>query len=146
MSMRLLRHTLRPAFAVCLLASQFLSGRSTYLTGNVTMEAAGALLALLGILLFAFSSLSLRRAQKANAIARGGPYAYLRHPIYASIYVFSIGLGLLFYSWIWFAVLAGFIPLWFLEAREEEKEMIRSHGTEYVLYQARTGMFFPRLT
>jgi protein-S-isoprenylcysteine O-methyltransferase Ste14 len=36
-----------------------------------------------------------------------------------------------------------FIPLWYLECKEEEKELMESQRQEYADYEKRTGMFFP---
>jgi protein-S-isoprenylcysteine O-methyltransferase Ste14 len=38
-----------------------------------------------------------------------------------------------------------FIPFWYIECREEEKEMIKLFGEKYIEYQKKTGMFFPRM-
>jgi len=46
----------------------------------------------------------------------------IRHPIYTSAYILSIGLGLIFFAWFWFIVMIVFLPFWYLECREEEKD------------------------
>jgi protein-S-isoprenylcysteine O-methyltransferase Ste14 len=38
-----------------------------------------------------------------------------------------------------------FIPLWYMECRKEEKEMIKMHGQEYIDYRKKTGMFLPKI-
>ena len=96
-----------------------------------------------GILLLITASLHLRKAVNAKDIVISGPFKYIRHPIYTSIYILSIGLGLIFFAWLWFIVMIVFIPFWYIECREEEKEMIKLHGEKYIEYQKKTGMFFP---
>ncbi len=96
-----------------------------------------------GILLWIIASLHLRKAVKAKEIAASGAFKYIRHPIYASIYILSIGLGLIFFSWFWFIVMIVFLPFWYLECKEEEKEMIKFYGQKYIEYRKRTGMFLP---
>jgi protein-S-isoprenylcysteine O-methyltransferase Ste14 len=109
------------------------------------MVITGAVITALGILLFISASISLNKALRKNGIAMTGPYRYIRHPIYLVIYIFSIGLGLLFYTWVWFLVLALFLPLWYMVAKDEEKQMTALHGNEYAVYRTRTGMFLPKI-
>jgi protein-S-isoprenylcysteine O-methyltransferase Ste14 len=61
------------------------------------------------------------------------------------MYVLSAGLGFVFFAWLWFLVMVAFIPLWSLECKKEEKEMIELYGPRYIDYQKRTGMFFPKV-
>ena len=98
--------TLRPAFGLCLFLSQFASGRSTILTDNVILVAAGGILTAAGIGYMVWASIHLQRATETHRVATDGPFRFTRHPIYASIYVFSAGLGLAFFSWVWFAVIS----------------------------------------
>lgn len=103
----------------------------------------GAVLVALAIGLLIRASLHLRRAASKNQIAQGGPYRTIRHPVYVSIYLLSFGLGVMFFAWLWFAVLVAFIPLWYLECRREEQEMTVIYGTAYASYREKTKMFIP---
>ncbi len=136
---------LRPAFALCLFLSQLVSPRSSVFTQDPLLLALGLMFILAGVLLWISASRFLSQATRAEEIATSGPFNYVRHPIYLSMYILSIGLGLIFFTWLWFVVLIAFLPLWYLECRGEEKEMIELHGDEYVDYQARTGMFLPKI-
>jgi len=89
--------------------------------------------------------LHLRKAVNAEDVVISGPFKYIRHPIYTSMYILSIGLGLIFFAWLWFIVMIIFIPFWYLECRQEEKEMIKLYGQKYIDYQKKTGMFLPRI-
>jgi protein-S-isoprenylcysteine O-methyltransferase Ste14 len=80
---------------------------------------------------------------RADDIAANGPYRYIRHPLYVSIYLFSIGLGLIFFAWLWFLVLVACAPLWWFECRHEERGMAERHGETWNAYQARTWMLIP---
>jgi protein-S-isoprenylcysteine O-methyltransferase Ste14 len=143
--MKFLHISLKPLFAICLLGSQFAASRTTIVTDNMPMVIASAIIISLGLLLFISASIPLNKALKANRIAVTGPYKYIRHPVYLTIYVFSLGLGLLFYTWVWFIVLAVFLPLWYLESKGEEKQMIQLYGDKYAEYRTRSGMFLPRI-
>jgi protein-S-isoprenylcysteine O-methyltransferase Ste14 len=97
-----------------------------------------------GVILLIAASIHLERAKEIGVMATSGPFHYIRHPIYASIYLLVIGLGFLFFAWLWFLVIVVFIPLWWCESKEEEKEMLEKYGEKYVDYQERTKMFIPR--
>jgi len=140
---RILHKIIRPLFGICLFLSQFTSSRITFFTDNPWLLSAGVLVFIAGILLWIAASLNLNQAAKENKIAVSGPYKVIRHPVYTSIYVLSAGLGLMFFTWLWFIVMTAFIPLWYIECLNEEKEMIKLHGQEYINYRSRTGMFIP---
>jgi len=141
---RRLSAVLRPAFGLFLFLAQFTATRETLFTANVYLRGLGIVLILTGFWLWGNASRHLQRAGKQGIIAQTGPYRAIWHPIYTSIYIFSAGLGCLFFAWLWFGVLLVFAPLWYLECREEERQLLAIHGQEYVAYQQRTGMFFPR--
>jgi protein-S-isoprenylcysteine O-methyltransferase Ste14 len=98
-----------------------------------------------GIVLWAAASVHLREAQRADSVATDGPFRAIRHPIYTSIYLLSIGLGLMFFAWTWFLVLVIFLPLWYRECRIEEEGMEARYGEAYAAYRERTKMFIPGL-
>lgn len=144
-SRRILHVVLRPAFGICLFLSQFTSNRNTLFTDNPYLLFLGLLFLVCGILLWITASLHLRNAINRKEIAISGPFKYIRHPIYTSIYILSIGLGFIFFAWYWFIVMVVFIPFWYVECMEEEKEMIKFHGQKYIDYRKRAGMFLPRI-
>lgn len=79
-----------------------------------------------------------------QSLVTAGPYRYIRHPIYVAFISFFIGTELILTSWlIVFALpLLGYI---FWQARQEETLLAASFGQTYRSYQARTGMFLPRV-
>lgn len=143
--MRFLSTILRPAFGLFLFLAQFTAPRGTLFTANVTLLGLGVILILAGFGLWGNASRHLQRAREQGVIAQTGPYRKIRHPIYGGIYLFSAGLGCLFFAWLWFGVLFAFAPLWYLECREEERQLLEIHGQDYATYQQRTGMFLPKL-
>ena len=137
-ALEVLHTVLRPAFGVVLFLTQFTSRRGSFFSENPILLALGAVFVLAGAALWIWASVHL---QRVNGIAMSGPYRAIRHPIYASIYLLSIGLGFLFFAWLWFVALVVFLPLWWLECVSEEKEMLERYGEAYRAYQERTGMF-----
>jgi len=140
---RIIHLTVRPVFGGCLLLAQIFTNRTSFFTGNYFLLITGILIFLAGILLTVFSSIHLGKVRDTKQIAVTGPFKFIRHPIYTAIYILSIGLGLIFFSWLWIIVMIIFIPLWYIECREEEKEMLKINEQEYADYKNRTGMFIP---
>jgi protein-S-isoprenylcysteine O-methyltransferase Ste14 len=105
-----------------------------------------------GIILWAGRTLSLRRAmgkelfldKSESKLITGGPYAYVRNPLYFGVLVCFLG---------WFLLLR-LTPLGFLTvifafhfygvAKWEEGELKRRFGQEYTEYAKQVPLFFPR--
>lgn len=137
-------HTLiRPAFAGALAISQFTSQRDTIFTSNTVVLTLGILTTIAGVWLWAEAARHLTRAVAEAALATTGPYRSIRHPIYTSMYLLCIGLGLIFFAWLWFFVLLLFAPLWWFEARREEEAIGALYGESYTIYRSETTMFVP---
>jgi len=143
--MKFLSAILRPAFGLFLFLSQFTASRTSFFTESVPLLSLGVALVIAGNWLWISASIHLRKATALNAIAAEGPYKYIRHPIYVSVYLLSAGLGCIFFAWLWFGVLLAFAPLWYLECVEEERQMLEIYGQDYVAYQQRTGLFLPKI-
>ncbi len=76
-----------------------------------------------------------------------GPYAYTRNPMLTGVFSLLFGFGVLFGSaflLIVFTPLFIFINFWELKSIEEP-ELEKRLGEEYIEYQKRTPMFFPKL-
>jgi protein-S-isoprenylcysteine O-methyltransferase Ste14 len=100
-------------------------------------------LILAGLFLFVKAARHCQRAIHAESFATGGPFEYIRHPIYASMYLLCAGLGLVFFTWLHFLVLVVFLPLWWIECKREEEAIRRKHGEKYARYQEHTSMIIP---
>jgi len=134
---------LRPVFAALLAISQFTSRRGAIFTPNDVVLILGVLITVAGVWLWAAAARHLTRAVAAATLATTGPYRTIRHPIYASMYLICIGMGLVFFAWLWFAVLLAFAPLWWLEARREEEAIAAEYSEAYTAHQSQTAMFVP---
>lgn len=81
-----------------------------------------------------------------HTLITNGVYRRIRHPMYASQWLWSIGQALLLPNWI--AGMAGFVsfvPLYLLRIPREEQMMLDHFGDGYRDYCARTGRVLPRL-
>jgi protein-S-isoprenylcysteine O-methyltransferase Ste14 len=80
-----------------------------------------------------------------HRLVTGGPYAWVRHPMYTAMFGMGAAFAFLTANWGFFifavAMIAGFV----LRAPREEQMLLDAFGEEYRAYQQKTGRFFPRL-
>ena len=81
--------------------------------------------------------------KEQHELVRGGPYAYVRHPIYTGLLLAFIGTAIVRGEWRGvLAVLIAFAALW-RKLRLEERWMIETFGDEYRRYRERTAALIP---
>lgn len=88
-------------------------------------------------------SLQLR---EGHELVTGGVYRSVRHPMYASMWLWGVAQALLLQNWIagW-ASLVLFLPLYLLRVPRKERMMLDEFGEGYRAYMNRTGRVVPRL-
>lgn len=130
--------------------------RANYRWSEKTRQRAGGLgAALMGVAVLIFWrahadlgqnwSPTLEIAERQTLVTRG-IYRYIRHPMYASQWVWSVGQLLLLQNWIAGPLgFLGFLPMYFLRVPREEQMMLEHFGDEYRDYMAQTGRIFPRV-
>ena len=75
-----------------------------------------------------------------------GIYRVIRHPMYASQWIFAIATALLLQNWIaGFLNVLVFIPFYVLRVKAEEQMMLEQFGDQYRSYMEKVGAVFPRL-
>jgi protein-S-isoprenylcysteine O-methyltransferase Ste14 len=83
---------------------------------------------------------------KCDAIIKGGPYRWIRHPIYLSYSLAWSAAPVATHSLFLAITAAIMITCYVLSAREEERRMaLGSHGAEYADWQRRTWRLIPFL-
>jgi protein-S-isoprenylcysteine O-methyltransferase Ste14 len=84
--------------------------------------------------------------RKGHQLVSQGVYRLIRHPMYASIWLWCLAQGLLLENWLagWYA-LAAFALMYFIRTPREERMMCESFGQEYRNYMRQTGRLFPRI-
>ena len=83
--------------------------------------------------------------RKEHTLIKNGIFGYIRHPMYASQWVWVIAQPLLLQNWIaGFLNLLVFIPFYVLRVRAEEQMMLDTFGDEYRKYMAETGAILPK--
>lgn len=104
----------------------------------------GIFLLLVGAPVWAIAFAQMLRNVPRGRLMTSGPYALMLHPLYSSIAVFVIpGLGLLFNTWLGFAVGAILYLGLRVYAPYEERVLLATFGGEYLSY--RSSVMFPWL-
>ena len=79
-----------------------------------------------------------------HTLVTTGIYARIRHPIYASQWLWVIAQTMLLQNWIaGFSNLIIFVPFYFLRVRSEEQMMLDTFGESYRAYLRATGAVIP---
>ena len=83
--------------------------------------------------------------REKHELVTGGPYRWVRHPLYTVGSSFFASLGLVAANW--FMGLASVVVLVMLMVRlpKEEEKLIERFGDEYRAYMKRTGRLLPRI-
>jgi protein-S-isoprenylcysteine O-methyltransferase Ste14 len=86
-------------------------------------------------------SLELR---EGHQLVTHGVYRLIRHPMYASIWLWAIAQGMLLQNWFagW-SLVPVFAAMYFLRIPREEQLMCESFGEAYRDYMRRTGRLLP---
>ena len=88
---------------------------------------------------------TLEIREKHELITRG-IYSAIRHPMYASQWLWAFAQILLLQNWIaGFSSLVVFIPFYFLRVKAEEQLMLEQFGDQYRFYMQKVGAVFPKL-
>lgn len=89
-------------------------------------------------------SISLQIRER-HTICKNGVYALMRHPMYASVWLWGVGQALMLENWLagW-GTIAPFAILYFLRTPREERMLCESLGEDYRAYMAATPRIFPR--
>jgi len=136
---------------VCALAAAHLTRRHPDLFGLPVVPDAlsatlGVLLVICGTWIYVYTLLVLNRAVKAGTLAVTGPFAQVRHPLYASWIVLLIpGVAFLMHSWLVLsAAVVGYGSFRALITREETTLAAR-YGEAYRKYESTHNRLIPRL-
>lgn len=100
-----------------------------------------------GLATFIWACITLARIWRKNGFCMSGPYALLRHPMYAAIlWNGTACVAFAFEAWL---VLVGVVPLhlwWTYLVSKEEAVLHRKYGAMYGRYMHDVGQFYPRLS
>ena len=84
------------------------------------------------------------RETERTALVAGGPFRWVRNPIYSSMVLVALGLALAAPNVLSVLALVALLVALELQVRlVEEPYLTRAHGTSYRDYASRTGRFVP---
>ena len=78
-------------------------------------------------------------------LIKSGIYAHIRHPIYTSALLLSLGLALITASWWGFALFVLACVAFVIRIRAEERALLAKFDGEYQEYKQKTGALLPKL-
>jgi protein-S-isoprenylcysteine O-methyltransferase Ste14 len=103
-----------------------------------------------GMLLFIVCVIHLKRAflgdvePATDRLIATGPYRWVRHPLYLSMFLATFGLAIALHSlWALVIILFFFMPSGLWRARLEEEALARRFGQEWEDYVAETYFILP---
>jgi len=80
----------------------------------------------------------------AGTLVTGGPYRWVRHPMYLSFLLYNLGIAMISSNWLVYAGAAlCFGYLYASRVDREERVMLEAFGDEYRAYAAHTGRVIP---
>jgi protein-S-isoprenylcysteine O-methyltransferase Ste14 len=128
------------------------SMRWSYVSLPGWVRTAGAALAACGVAMLAWVFITLGRnfsmslvVRRDHVLVTGGPYRWIRHPMYTGFSMFFGGLCLASASWLVGVTAAlGFGTVMIVRTPQEERMLRDRFGEEYEAYRRRTGRFLPR--
>ncbi len=96
--------------------------------------------------LLVWSVVLLISAKRKNEIIKKGPYAIIRHPMYAGIVLLvNPALAILFRSWSLLEASLILYFVWKYFVRKEEKKLMGVFGDDYKKYCQEVGCIFPKI-
>ena len=112
----------------------------------------GACLGIISLPLFAWTHHTLGKnwsvallTKEGHTLVANGPYRWVRHPMYTTIFLQALAFFLLSANWIIGMTGLGTSILCVARVGDEEALMIEEFGDQYRAYMQRTGRFLPRI-
>jgi protein-S-isoprenylcysteine O-methyltransferase Ste14 len=79
-----------------------------------------------------------------HELVRTGPYAIVRHPIYASLLALTLSTGLLLSQWLWFAIgVVVFLVGTEIRVHIEDSLLASRFGKDFAEYKRRVPAYLP---
>jgi protein-S-isoprenylcysteine O-methyltransferase Ste14 len=132
---------------VLLVSTQYIFFSKPRLTDDTFKLILGILLTAAGLCLWMYVTHYMRiqgSFSSKKELCTEGPFRFIRHPMYVSVYIMLAGIGFLLSAWLWFVLMLVFIPIWYGVSRMEENQMAGIWKEKYLDYKRQTGMFFPK--
>ncbi len=83
--------------------------------------------------------------KEGHQLIHSGPYAYVRHPIYAGMLVGCIGATMVIGEWRGIVAVILLLSAHSRKAMREESLLTKEFGEQYAAYRRRAGFLFPKV-
>jgi len=110
---------------------------------GVALFFVGGVVGIAGVWVLGRNRTPFPRPRERSGFIQRGIYARVRHPLYLSVMLASLGWALIWQSWPSFVAALVLIPFFQAKARREER-WLRDMFPEYADYQCRVPRFLPR--
>lgn len=120
---------------------------------RTVMVVVGLLLVVVGVTFNLWGRVALKsywanqiKIFEGQRLLTSGPFAVVRHPLYASLIWIFIGGALIYANPLSLVlVCCVFVPMMYVRARKEDALLLSTFGEQYAGYRKSTWMFFPRV-
>lgn len=124
--------------------------RKNFLPNTPAVQYAGVLLILIGCGFAVWARVTLAgnwsgsvTVKENHVLITRGPYAWVRHPIYAGILFALVGTAVVSGQFVYLLALALSIFALWLKLRTEEKFMLETFGEQYIVYRQHVKALIP---
>ncbi|HET6352018.1 MAG TPA: isoprenylcysteine carboxylmethyltransferase family protein [Coriobacteriia bacterium] len=120
--------------------------RGVVLVVGIALMLAGSVVNVTGRLYLKSNWANQIRIYEGHWLVTGGPFGFVRHPLYASLIWMFVGGSLVYGSVAGLLLTFGvFVPMMYVRAKKEDALLAEAFGEAHEAYRRRTGMLFPRL-
>ena len=123
---------------------------TTFLSGAWAIHSLGLLLTLLGCGLAVWARIVLGSnwsgtvtVKENHVLITGGPYAWVRHPIYSGFLLALVGTVLVLGKFLWLLAVGFALLATWMKSRAEEGFMQQEFGEQYIAYKQRVKALIP---
>lgn len=127
------------------LVARLLPGPNALSLIGIGIAAAGSLFAIWGRHYLGGNWGVMIGLKKGHTLVRTGPYATVRHPIYAGVGIGMLGSAVALGDAFGIFVLLGVLLFLFLRMADEETILVEEFGEEYLEYEKKVRRFIPFL-
>jgi protein-S-isoprenylcysteine O-methyltransferase Ste14 len=110
---------------------------------NAGLLPIGLAVGFLGLLLRAWAA---GHIEKNRRLSTGGPYAFVRNPLYLGSFLLAMGFALVWHWGFVLLVIAFFVLVYAPTIQQERDSMASLFPTEYAEYAAHVPLFLPRVS
>ncbi len=114
------------------------------IAAGAVLFVAGGYFGIVGVMVLGRNRTPFPQPREGSALIQRGIYAHVRHPLYTSVMLASLGWALLWQSAAAFGVALALVPFFYAKARQEEI-WLGEKFPDYAAYARRVPRFLPRL-